>query len=250
MKRSRGVLKFCKVAVSRLEAAFRLNAADAHWIASMLAGSEPVPKTAQLQPNTNEKYWCEWLREYIKVSASISRLEQSSAYLPLYQKAWYTARKKLDEAAWLQYHIEKYLQEEFILYCRLRALLRQVEKLCISKTDRGALTEIASLRRFLEKACKRPVALRGRHVHEQHMEDQKLASLQSMIFFGQIIPLKEIDESLHRIGEGLRRKKYVELRKWWKRELTTGNRAIERLCGEIFESITKILIRHEPTRPV
>jgi hypothetical protein len=88
----------------------------------------PQPKTIAKGPVTsaNERYWLDWFEEFTEIDSSMNRLDQALAYLSQYPGTGIFRFHRLSEANWLRYHIEAYLQETYILFERLRRLLRRV----------------------------------------------------------------------------------------------------------------------------
>jgi hypothetical protein len=133
---------------------------------------------------------------------------------------------------WLRYHVEVYLQETYILFERLRRLLRRVQKVAIDPRDKSGVSSVKKLKTSLEASFRSVVGIRWRHVHEYRFQDDELKNLDTLVLL----------TSAGKMGSlrGLRRVQYVTALIKWREQLRKNNKATQNLC------VKDILTRNEP----
>lgn len=197
-----------------------------------------IPKRPQ--PSANERYWIGWMQEFTEINSSIERLNQALVYLTHFPASKDFRFHKLSEADWLRYHIEAYLQETYVLYCRITRFLRKLEKVAIASSDKLGLTLAKNMRGIFDDAFATAVKTRRGHVHEYRFEDVELRNLDSLVLLTKSGELRKL-----RI---LRQLKYLSALEKWRKQLLKNNKELQKLCLILFEEATKILTRNEPLR--
>lgn len=240
--------KFREVSIGRLQTRFRANMTAGSIVQALSwePGDEQVSGAASSEPTKVESFWRRWLGEYVEIAGSLDRLAQSLAYLRQSPAPVKSRVRRFNEADWIQYHVETYLQEEYNLYCRLIGFLRRLERMANRKRDNGGARSAMDLIKQVNEAFSRVVRVRGEHVHSKRYEEPRLRNLQSHILFSQIISELGFPRNLAKVTESLRILKYRRTRRYWKSQLSDGNKAIERLCNHVFGDVTDFLVRCEP----
>ena len=146
---------------------------------------------------------------------------------------------RLSEANWLRYHIEAYLQEAYILFERLRRLLRRVLKVAIDARDKGGVSSTKKLKTSLEASFRSVVGIRGRHVHEYRFQDDELKNLDTLVLLTGVGKMGSL--------RGLRRVQYVTALIKWREQLRRNNKATRNLCVAVLGEVKDILTSHTAT---
>ena len=112
-----------------------------------------------------------WLfRQWLEIDGALSRLSLSRTFLGM-------MRPHLASANAIAYHVEKHLEETYILQQRMDRFLKILER----KLQRRKLTAeaqaVASRRVVFDKTLKRLLGARHAHVHERRFLDRDIGQL-------------------------------------------------------------------------
>jgi hypothetical protein len=200
----------------------------------------PLPKNspASPEPSASERYWLRWFQDGAEIDSSRRRLDQALAYLSHCPPSRGLRFHGLSEADWLRYHIEVYLQEIYILFERLKHLLRGVEKVAVRGLDREGLGSIKKLRKALDGTLSAFVAARGSHVHERRFQDDELKNLDTLVLLTGAGKMRQF--------RAFRKSQYISVLRKWQKQLLDNYKVILVLCTMIFQETTPILARNEP----
>jgi hypothetical protein len=203
----------------------------------------PLPKDSPAgpEPSASERYWLRWFQEGAEIDSSRRRLDQALAYLSHGPKSRALHFHGLSEADWVRYHVEVYLQETYILFERLKHLLRGVQKVATRGLDKEGLGSVKRLRRVLDDTLSAFVKARGSHVHERRFQDEGLKNLDTLVLLTGAGKMRKL--------RTLRKAQHIAVLRKWQKQLLANNRVILALCTTIFQGSTAILARHEPSRP-
>lgn len=198
-----------------------------------------VPKPPA--PSANERYWIDWMQEFMEINSAINRLNQSLIYLGHFPGSKPFRFHGLSEADWLRYHVEVYLQEIYILSDRLSRFLRRVGKTAAAAGDRDGVAWARREATFVTSAFANAIKARGGHVHRYRFEDTELRDLDTLVLVTKPGRLRTL--------RGFRKFKYVTALEKWRKQIKESNKGIIKLCADLFGAAARILVRNEPVRP-
>jgi hypothetical protein len=206
--------------------------------------SIPVQRTA----TPVEQYWSTWFGHFVELLISFETLKDSRYYFTMEGQSLGRDRARRNELTWMQYHLNVYLQEEYILYNRLLNFIRQVEKLAVRASDREGITKAKELRSQIDGMFRRVNNVRGSHVHTSRWRDSDLKGIESADIH--LATMKEIGfpPSLIPRLDRLTDQRLRAFRKKWSSSLDKNTKALTEYVEEIFGYIGKFIEAHEPTK--
>jgi hypothetical protein len=208
-------------------------------ILNSVSGVKRKPKLA-LRPTPSQEYWLKWFREIVEIHTSISRLGEALTYLGQYPATRVFRFHGISEATWIRYHVEMYLQEEYILFNRLRGFLKRAERVSSKASNPDGAKIAGNLLAWTSKAFDPVIKTRGTHVHKSRLQDRELRDLDLFILLATHATQKK------RAFMRVRHLQAEQTKISWKRRLYHGKKNIRELCTRIFTEITPILIGSEP----
>ena len=202
----------------------------------------PTPKDIpkKPEPSANERYWINWMYEFVEIDSSLKRLNQALVYLSQPPRSRAMRFHRLSEADWLRYHIEAYFQETYIIHQRLSRFLKRVERSANRGSDDSGVAAAKKLRSVVEASLDGVVRVRGGHVHEHRFDSDELRDLDLLV-------LLTTAGKEHKL-RGFRNFRYLTALIKWRKQLLHNNRQIQKLCVAIVEETTDVLTRNEPPR--
>lgn len=191
-------------------------------------------------PTPTEQYWLNWFREITEIHASIDRLSEALAYIGQYPAIKAFRFHGISEASWTRYHVEMYLQEEYILFNRLRGFLTRLKRTATRASNSGGAKAAANLLVGTAQAFRTVIESRGSHVHEARVSDNDLRDLDLFVL------LAKRSNEKRRAFMFVRKLQAEFVKASWKGRLRQNNKAIRELCTRIFDIVAPILIACEP----
>lgn len=119
--------------------------------------------------------------------------------------------------AYLKFLIGAYLQEVYILECRLTAYATKVRRV-YTRVDEKAVSQM------VREALGETVRLRGKHVHEKRQEDRRIDYLLGAASVAEVVP------GLEAIVDA----EYRKVRSEWRGQVKRGNAATRELLERYF----------------
>jgi len=142
-----------------------------------------------------------------------------------------------DKVANLQFHVESFLHELYILQARLVQFLKFVER---QHRRDPRLPQIkaacAVLSRLVIDSMKKGIAIRGSHVHRWRMSDTKIDRLNAITFYT-MMPNKKIK----RVFKAFYESEYRKTRKHWRGWITGGIAEAQKLVDAYFDEVFKLM---------
>jgi hypothetical protein len=191
-------------------------------------------------PIPTEQYWLKWFRELTEIHASIGRLNDAEAYVGQYPAIRTFRLHGISEASWIRYHLEMYLQEEYILCNRLRRFLTSVKRAATRAAEPGKAKVAAGLLTETANGFGPVIQHRASHVHVARMWDKDLRDLDLFIL------LCKGSSEKRRVFIFLRKLQAEFVKTSWRDRLRQNNKAIREHCTRIFKVVVPILIACEP----
>jgi hypothetical protein len=117
-----------------------------------------------------EQFFSQLFRSYLEIMTARSRLEMSAEFLHGLQPRRATAQV-------VAYHIEKHLEETYILRERIVTFLRRIERQSRKRRHDDVAARVAELEKLIYQNFEGVVRTRGMHVHEGRFEDEEVRRL-------------------------------------------------------------------------
>jgi len=158
---------------------------------------------------------------YMEIEDSVNCLRNVAVYM----RRFPYARAGVDKAAYLQYHVENYLGEVYILQQRVDAYLTVVSRTYRSDASASKIAQAAKAARSqFRSALGKPLSTRGAHVHRRRYTDSDLEQLGSLrLLAGVSHPMKREYE-----------KAYREVRARKREWISSTNQMVEALLDQAF----------------
>ncbi|HYL68644.1 MAG TPA: hypothetical protein VEX69_05730 [Candidatus Limnocylindria bacterium] len=191
-------------------------------------------------PSVRDTYWADWFRSYVEIMDTLDRLNECLIYLDHFPTTPVFRIHGISEASWMQYHVEMYLNEEYILSRRLIAFLRKIERMVRRKGNLTVSGQLKNLEKRVFEGFRYATTTRGQHVHQKRWKDPEISDLASLAFLGP--KMKQLTRRVRRI----RKIKYNLALSRWKKELSQNNKVAIELSTIIFDAVENLLVKYEP----
>ncbi len=175
-------------------------------------------------------------RPMSEIMKTIEAIENVSIYIRTFPYKKY----QISSLSYLQYHVENYLNEIYILKNRLISYLNILEK-TYSKTElnKEIARTIKPLYPGISTAFRGYVDIRGGHVHELRYSDKDFDKLSTLELFARL------EDKLGNISRHLYRTEYHKVRKKWTVKIKTDLKAINQFLDYYFEQLASLLFKSE-----
>lgn len=184
--------------------------------------------------NSKTKYWIENFRYHSEIMNSFERLYQAYAYLCKYPNYRYYNFYRINEFSWTRYHLEFYLQENYILRERTIKWIKRLEKIARRKPNEELKNKIIKIKRISIKAFKRISKIRSLHVHELRFEPKDFEGIDALNLFISKGKLKRLIP--------LRNFRLAKITLDWREQIIKNNKSLVRFYSILFNSLRKVLI--------
>jgi hypothetical protein len=147
----------------------------------------------------------------------------------------------------LQFHVEAFLHELYILQQRLLQFLAFIERQ--HRRDPrlpGIKAACGVLKEFVVNSMKKGVAVRGSHVHRWRLSDTKIERLNAINFYT-LMP----DARVRKVFKPFYEVEYRKTRKQWRGWIADGIEAAQKLVDSYFDEVFKLVFDEggKPTYP-
>ncbi len=171
---------------------------------------------------------------FMEITGSYERLEDIEVYIGRFP----FSNTRISKLRHLQYHIENYFSEVYVLKNRLITYLDCIKK--AYKSDPRCLkvrAETKRLRLIIEKTLENLVNIRGDHVHLSRYEDPDLDRLSLF----EVLSHGAQDEGPDMALKALHEWNYKDTRRKWKRTISKNNLATRKLLDVYFSGLHQFL---------
>lgn len=203
---------------------------------------QKIPQHSRPPISNFERYWVGWFRAWSEIYNSYERLGHAVAFLSHFPQIRVFRLHSISEGTWMRYHLEMYIQEEYILFQRLKEFLTKIERLAKRCHDAKGAGIASQLRVRVEAAFQNPIILRGQHVHRFRFDDSAISNVDAMVLLTGRIPAGR----RRKFWKAWREVKYIEAQKKWTSTLRANNKQLKLLCCQIVAGVTPIVERNEP----
>jgi len=190
---------------------------------------EPLPedRTPIIRSSPRQKFFIEIFQGCNEIYSSFYRLGLAEAFVGK------LARSRSANADELSYHVEKHLEEVYILQNRIISFLRLLQKR-LKRRDFVELTKkVSRWEAVVEKGFERIVKTRGSHVHVERFGASDIKRLTTLDLLVLASKTKELRE--------LRQVVLVSAVKEWGKAIKATNDTVEELLRRVFDDLTPII---------
>ena len=157
--------------------------------------------------------------------------------IEFYMRQFPYSQEKVAKHRHLQFHVEAFLNELYILQERLLLFLKFIERQY--KRD-PRLDHIKAacevLNDLVIEAMKKGIAIRGSHVHKWRLSDNDIERLMGISIYTKM-PSKKIQKAFTAYYE----REYRKVRKRWRKWVTGGTDQAQRLVDVYFDEVFKLI---------
>ena len=191
---------------------------------------------ANLKPlSAKERVVVNLVQCFREVHTTYNRLRHPEVFVRQYPSYKSFKTRGITRAEYLAYHIEKFLEEQYILAERLRRFQAEVSKLALKDRHAiSALRKAGQLRNLLSEHC---AGSRRTHVHHQRYTDPDLDRLAALELFS---TSPRLDTTLMTYT---RRLVYPKIRSRWAKRMKRENDAVKQLLDAYFNIMHALVFK-------
>ncbi len=182
-------------------------------------------KTPIITLSPRQRYFVEIFHGYNEIYTSFYRLDLIETLVSKLSKSG-----NADE---LSYHVEKHLEEIYIVKNRIISFLRFLQKRIRRKGFVELTTKISHWEAVVEKGFEDIVKTRGSHVHVERFvgtDIKRLATLDLLVLAGKMNDLRKLRQTV-----------LVSAVKEWAKAIKVVNEAVGNLLDGLFDELTPII---------
>jgi len=127
-----------------------------------------------------ELFYMEVGRRFWEVRASFEALRQIPVYLRFFPRYRTWARHGITRIRYLRHHIERYLEENYVLRERVEAFLDWLGKALGEAQLAESASAVAQVKKKFLRSTKKLARDRGMHVHEKRYSDEELRRIEAI----------------------------------------------------------------------
>lgn len=228
-----GYERFSKLAVDEIIPLFKRL--DHEGFSQYAIDSINGISSSQKKPNLTEEedFYVKILRHFGEINKSLETLEHIPIFISSFRKSKAYREAGITDTIHLRYHIEHYLQENYILLSRVQKFMGWLSH---SLKNEGRLREslfVSGLLKTFEDSMKNLKLVRGDHVHETRYDDNILNRATMLELAGQYKRDKDLS-----FGATM---SYKLAKKEWSERIKKNNQDLRKSLDMIFEGLAPIV---------
>jgi hypothetical protein len=234
-KYGRGIQKLLRpILTTRTPEEYRaLSEAYYHHLADLEG-----PRQAGWELTKRETFIALLFRGFSEIATSYERLRDIEIYI----RRFPYRDTGVSRVRHLQYHVENYLNEVYILKERVRVYLDNINKWYRrSEHYRKVQPELELLRTFISEPLENLVNLRGEHVHARRFSDDQLDRLTTLELLASSAAQNFQSPAEHNFWSSFLQEEYKSIRKKWTERIKSNNDATEKLLDAFFELLHRTI---------
>lgn len=191
------------------------------------------PRGVKRVLDAQQVFFSRAFRGYIEITKSLETLEDISFYVGRFP----FQKTRITRERYLQFHVEAYFSEVYILRERIKDFITLVErqyKRDPSVTDVGKCC--TELQKMLAKTLDGIVGVRSGHVHESRFYDDGIERLSTIALL-----TRGSDQKLASFMEQHYRSEHRKVKKLWCDRIRGNNKALTEFLSGVFENLFKIM---------
>ena len=171
-----------------------------------------------------------------EIARCFEYLNDAEIYIRSYPNAKGFKKAGITKTKYFRYHVEKYLEENYIMKCRLEAYVNFIKKFWRKVPEKSE--EFKSLLEVIKTGFSGLENARGGHVHRRRFTDPDLERLDTFDFFtGNIEKNKEFRPWYFYKERIL----FPQIRRKWKKTISLNNSNLRKLFKVIFDSLNTMV---------
>lgn len=201
-------------------------------------GEKPEPfQWTQEQDFYSETFWHYW-----EISISLENLD----YIPVFIKKPFRESKAYQEAgitkaSYLRYHIEHYLQENYILLERVDRFLGWLSHQLRNEGRMRDSKIVLQLRDAFDGGMNNLRLVRKRHVHIKRFDEDELSRLD----FFEAFSTDSEDEKVERVSGNIATELYMGSKEEWTKRIKENNKNLRKMIDALFGALIPIVFPSE-----
>lgn len=191
------------------------------------------PREVKREHSPRDYFMAEVFRSFTEIDESFRTLEDIAFYV----RRFPFARTRVTKERYLQFHVECYYAEVYLMRERLKSYLKFISRRF--KRDPSLPTLQATCQRLEEVttgALKGVTNFRSHHVHQARMNDKALDRMK-MVSLLMLSPDPKMREAMVKYHRELHR----EAKRTWSRTMKDNNAAISKLLDVFFGTLEPVL---------
>lgn len=187
------------------------------------------PRQLDRQLSAHDQFFGRAFRGFLEISKSLETLDDIAFYIGRFP----FHRTRITRERYLQYHVESYFSETYILRERLTRYVTLLERQYrrdprISNVQGRCKALIDGITQSLEGV----IDVRRRHVHEVRFSDDGIDRLSTLALLS-----RGSDDELSNLMKEYYREEHIRVKKIWVDRAKTNNNAIRQLLDVFFDSL-------------
>lgn len=193
------------------------------------------PRQLNRQLGTRDQFFGKAFRGFMEISKSMETLDDIAFYMSRFP----FQRTRITRERYLQFHVESYYSEIYILRDRLTRYITLLERQY--KRDPG-LSNVQEQCKTLTDAISKPlegvVGVRGSHIHKVRFRDEDIERLSTIALLSQVS--QGSDDEASKLMTEYYRHEHRKVKKIWCGRTKSNNKAIRELLDVFFDSLFPI----------
>lgn len=190
------------------------------------------PRQIERPISTPDKFFGRAFRGFLEISKSLETLDDIAFYISHFP----FQHTRITRERYLQFHVESYFSEIYILRERLKKYIKSLERQyksdpCISNVQVRCKTLTDEITRTLEGV----IDVRRRHVHEIRFNDESIDRLSTIALLSQ-----GSDDEVSSYMVEYYRHEHRKVKKIWSGRVKANNKAIRELLDIFFDALFSI----------
>jgi hypothetical protein len=190
---------------------------------------EPPPedRTPIIALSPRQKFFMEVFQDCYEIYSGFYRLRLVETFIG---KLLNSGSGNADE---LSYHVEKHLEDVYIVKNRIISFLRVLQKRLRGKDFVDLAKKVSDCEALVERGFEEIIRIRGSHVHVERFagtDIKRLATLDLLVLAGKMEELREFRQTV-----------LASAVEEWGKAIKANNDAIENLIDRVFDDLTPII---------
>ena len=198
---------------------------------NLLQGVRVSTKAPQL--TEEEKFHVKTLVYCHDISIAFEDLEHAAIFIESIPSFEYYEGRGITRLGYLRYHVEHYLELNYVLRNRVTGFLDWLKKELYKEGRIQDCERVLELKREFTRCMGSIEQVRGAHVHKERFEDDQLF----ILGFFELASTHSGDEELE-VGANLA---YMLAKEEWSKKIKDNNRDLKRVLDWLFEQLTPIV---------
>lgn len=188
------------------------------------------PRHLNRKLGAQEQFLNKVFNGFVEIANSLETLEDIAFYMSRFP----FQQTRITRERYLQFHVESYLSEIYLLRERLNPYITRLER--AYKHHPNMQKQCETLTSAITKSLESIINTRGKHVHEIRFSDNEISHLSTIAQFSRVS-----DNEFKNLLEGYYREEHIRVRKIWRNRVKSNNKAIRELLDVVFNSLFPIV---------